>query len=185
CRRPVPSGTGPSTATRCSNARGQSSSVPSSSPTRCLTSPSTAPPRAKVRIWTLVPPARRCRERGRPAPGGWAPAATGGGPGTTYDRHVVLVLAVSDEVDDALLADWHAVRRPQLIVACGDLPFEYLSQLMNRFDAPLVFVPGNHDPDISGYRIARSGLPLRAGLPARPPWPDGAISAEQRVVDAA
>ena len=132
-----------------------------------------------------MPPARRCRERGRPAPGGWAPAATGGGPGTTYDRHVVLVLAVSDEVDDALLADWHAVRRPQLIVACGDLPFEYLGQLMNRFDAPLVFVPGNHDPDISGYRIARSGLPLRAGLPARPPWPDGAISAEQRVVDAA
>ena len=50
---------------------------------------------------------------------------------------------------------------------------------------PLVFVPGNHDPDISGYRISRAGLPLRAGLPARPPWPDGAINAEQRVVDAA
>jgi len=98
---------------------------------------------------------------------------------------VVLVLAVSDEVDDVLLADLHAVRRPQLIVACGDLPFEYLGQLMNRLDAPLVFVPGNHDPDISGYRISRAGLPLRAGLPARPPWPDGAINAEQWIVDAA
>jgi hypothetical protein len=98
---------------------------------------------------------------------------------------VVLVLAVSDEVDDVLLADLHAVRRPQLIVACGDLPFEYLGRLMDRLDVPLVFVPGNHDPDISGYRISRTGLPLRAGLPARPPWPDGAISAEQRVVDVA
>jgi calcineurin-like phosphoesterase family protein len=98
---------------------------------------------------------------------------------------VVLVLAVSDEVDDALLADAHAVRQAQLIVACGDLPFDYLGHLMNLLDLPLVFVPGNHDPDISGYRISRAGLPLRAGLPARPPWPDGAINAEQRVVDAA
>jgi Icc-related predicted phosphoesterase len=98
---------------------------------------------------------------------------------------VVLVLAVSDEVDDALLADLHAVRPAQLIVACGDLPFEYLSQLMNLLNVPLVFVPGNHDPDISGYRISRAGLPLRAGLPARPPWPAGAVNADQQVVDAA
>jgi calcineurin-like phosphoesterase family protein len=98
---------------------------------------------------------------------------------------VVLVLAVSDEVDDALLADLHAVRQAQLIVACGDLPFEYLGQLMNMLNVPLVFVPGNHDPDISGYSTSRAGLPLRAGLPATPPWPDGAISAEQRIVDAA
>jgi Icc-related predicted phosphoesterase len=56
---------------------------------------------------------------------------------------------------------------------------------MNALDVPLVFVPGNHDPDVSGYRTSRAGLTLRAGLPARPPWPDGAISAEQTVVDAA
>jgi calcineurin-like phosphoesterase family protein len=112
-----------------------------------------------------------------------APGSCGRAP--TYHRHVVLVLAVSDEVDDALLADLHAVRQAQLIVACGDLPFEYLGQLMNALNVPLVFVPGNHDPDISGYRTSRAGLPLRAGLPARLPWPDGAISAEQRVVDAA
>jgi predicted phosphodiesterase len=98
---------------------------------------------------------------------------------------VVLVLAVSDEVDDALLADPHAVRAAELIVACGDLPFEYLGRLMNTLNVPLVFVPGNHDPDVSGYRISRAGLPLRAGLPAEPPWPAGAISAERRVVDAA
>src|SRR5262249_30831515 len=56
---------------------------------------------------------------------------------------------------------------------------------MNLLNVPLVFVPGNHDPDISGYRTSRAGLSLRAGLPAEPPWPAGAISAERRVVDAA
>ena len=43
---------------------------------------------------------------------------------------------------------------------------------MNALDVPLVFVPGNHDPDLSGYRTSRAGLTLRPGLPARPPWPD-------------
>jgi len=95
------------------------------------------------------------------------------------------VLAVSDEVDTALYADAGAVREARLIVACGDLPFDYLGYLMNALDVPLVFVPGNHDPDVSGYRTSRAGLTLKAGLPARPPWPDGAVSAEQTVVDAA
>jgi len=98
---------------------------------------------------------------------------------------VVRVLAVSDEVDDALSADPTAVRGAQLILACGDLPFDYLGSLMNALDVPLVFVPGNHDPDVSGYRLSRAGLTLRAGLPARPPWPDGAVNADARVVDLA
>ncbi|HLK74720.1 MAG TPA: metallophosphoesterase, partial [Streptosporangiaceae bacterium] len=98
---------------------------------------------------------------------------------------MVRVLAVSDEVDDALVADPTAVRHAQLIVACGDLPFEYLGSLMNALDVPLVFVPGNHDPDISGYRSSRAGLTLRAGLPARPPWPDGAVNADGRIIDVA
>jgi hypothetical protein len=97
----------------------------------------------------------------------------------------VRVLAVSDEVDEALAADPGAARTAELILACGDLPFEYLGRLMNVLDIPLVFVPGNHDLDVSGFRQARSGLTLRAGLPARPPWPDGAVSADGRVVDVA
>ena len=95
------------------------------------------------------------------------------------------MLAVSDEVDSALYADVGAVRGARLIVACGDLPFDYLGYLMNALDVPLVFVPGNHDPDVSGYRTSRAGLTLKAGLPARPPWPDGAVSAERDVVEAA
>jgi hypothetical protein len=104
---------------------------------------------------------------------------------SSYDRDVLRVLAVSDEVDDALLADPTAVRGAQLILACGDLPFEYLGSLMNVLDVPLVFVPGNHDPDVSGYRSSQAGLTLKAGLPARPPWPDGAINADGRIVDVA
>jgi hypothetical protein len=98
---------------------------------------------------------------------------------------MVRVLAVSDVVDEALSANVSGVRDAELILACGDLPFEYLGSLMNRLDMPLVFVPGNHDPDVSGYRVSRGGLTLRAGLPARPPWPDGAINADGRVVDVA
>jgi Icc-related predicted phosphoesterase len=97
----------------------------------------------------------------------------------------IRVLAVSDEVDEALAADPGPARTAELILACGDLPFEYLDTLMNALDVPLVFVPGNHDRDVSGFRLARSGLTLRAGLPARPPWPDGAVNADGRVVDVA
>ncbi len=105
--------------------------------------------------------------------------------GPAYDQSVVRVLAVSDVVDEALWADVSPVRGAELIVGCGDLPFEYLGRLMNALDVPLVFVPGNHDPDVSGYQESRGGLWLRAGLPARPPWPDGAVNADGRIVDVA
>lgn len=107
------------------------------------------------------------------------------GPGSAYHRCVVRVLAVSDEVDDALCANVSLAAGAELIVGCGDLPFDYLRHLMNAFDVPLVFVPGNHDPDVSGYRLSRAGLTLRAGLPQRAPWPDGASNADGRIVDAA
>src|ERR1700753_4169113 len=97
----------------------------------------------------------------------------------------IRVLAVSDEVAEGLLADPRPVRSAQLIVACGDLPAEYLGALMNALDLPLVFVPGNHDPDQSGYRVTRSGLVTRSGFPARPPWPTGAVNADGQVVDVA
>jgi hypothetical protein len=97
----------------------------------------------------------------------------------------VCVLAVSDEPDEALAADPSAASSADLIVACGDLPFDYLDALMNALDVPLVFVPGNHDPDLSGYRTSRAGLTLRAGIPVRAPWPEGAVNADGRIVDVA
>jgi hypothetical protein len=96
---------------------------------------------------------------------------------------MVRVLAVADEVDEGLSADLGRARGAELILACGDLPFDYLAYLMNGLDVPLVFVPGNHDPDLSGFRTSRAGLTLHAGLPDTPPWPAGAINADGRVVD--
>jgi calcineurin-like phosphoesterase family protein len=106
-------------------------------------------------------------------------------PNADGSEPTVRVLAVADEVDEALCADVTPVRGTELIVACGDLPFDYLGYLMGALDAPLVFVPGNHDPDVSGYRTSRGGLSLRAGVPDEPPWPPGALNADGRVLDVA
>lgn len=98
----------------------------------------------------------------------------------------VRALVVSDEVDEGLAADpRRGTDGAQLILSCGDLPFDYLRALMDALDVPLVLVPGNHDPELGGYRIARSGLHLRAGLPAVPPSPPGAVNADGRVVEIA
>jgi hypothetical protein len=100
-------------------------------------------------------------------------------------RSSVRVLAVSDEVDQGLLAGAASVRTADLILACGDLPLDYLSSLINALATPLTFVPGNHDPDLSGCRLSRSGMLLRAGLPDHPPWPAGAFSVDGQILDVA
>jgi hypothetical protein len=94
------------------------------------------------------------------------------------------VLAVSDEVVDSL---WTAqVRRHDvdLVLGAGDLPFDYLEFLSDVLDRPCVFVPGNHDLDLAGYRSGR-GLMLRDGLPAEWPGPAGGVNVDGRVADVA
>jgi Icc-related predicted phosphoesterase len=93
------------------------------------------------------------------------------------------ILAVSDRVMDKLYSGQARQLFPDidLIIGCGDLPFYYLDFLTSAFDAPLVFVRGNHDQnfqhgadgriwrevrggvDIHGKVVARRGLIL-AGL---------------------
>ncbi|MCK5890222.1 MAG: metallophosphoesterase [Aeromicrobium sp.] len=91
---------------------------------------------------------------------------------------MVRVLAVADEV--APQVDDVRVRslRPDLVLAAGDLPWDYLEFLASCLEVPVVFVPGNHDPEIA----ARSawGGPVFDG--ARP---HGAVNADVRVVEAA
>lgn len=95
----------------------------------------------------------------------------------------VRVLALSDEVDDRLTSADMRNLAPDLIVGCGDVPFETLGHFAEVSGAPTVFVPGNHDPDLSGYRQSREGLVVHAGFVSEPPWPAGTINADGRVVE--
>jgi hypothetical protein len=60
----------------------------------------------------------------------------------------VRVLAVADEEDAALTPGRLAELRPDLVVSCGDLPLDYLDYVVSAANAPLVMVPGNHDPEL-------------------------------------
>ncbi len=94
---------------------------------------------------------------------------------------VTRILAVSDEVDEGLFGDKLRNLRPDLVLSCGDLPFNYLENLVSRADVPLLYVPGNHDPDVSPGDALWS--PLR--FEAAGPGPPGCDNVDGQVVDAA
>ncbi len=58
------------------------------------------------------------------------------------------ILTVADTVTDQLLETQSGqpfLPGIDLIIACGDLPPEYLTSLRARYDVPLLYVLGNHD----------------------------------------
>lgn len=59
------------------------------------------------------------------------------------------ILALSDEIVDFIYSPMVRERFEgvDLIVGCGDLPAAYLEYVVTQFNVPLVYVPGNHDPD--------------------------------------
>jgi predicted phosphodiesterase len=64
------------------------------------------------------------------------------------------VLAVSDQVVEriySLAANGH-FQDVSLILGCGDLPYTYLEYLVSMLNAPLYYVPGNHDPTYNPNR---------------------------------
>ena len=75
------------------------------------------------------------------------------------------ILAVADEVAPALEGSLLAQLRPDLILACGDLPFDYLEYLGTAADVPLCYVHGNHDPALD--------------VPKVPPYLPGAFEEEK------
>ncbi len=73
------------------------------------------------------------------------------------------ILAVSDEVVDRLytLAADHYFDDVDLLLGCGDLPYEYLEYLLTIGKLPLYYVPGNHDPV---YQEAVCDLKAEGGI---------------------
>ncbi|MPZ67912.1 MAG: metallophosphoesterase [Actinobacteria bacterium] len=55
------------------------------------------------------------------------------------------VLAISDEVLGEGYRKMFGDLDVDLVVSCGDLPHDYLEDVMNELMVPLVWVPGNHD----------------------------------------
>jgi uncharacterized protein len=62
------------------------------------------------------------------------------------------VLAISDQIIDRLYSTSVPETYPdiEMILSCGDLPYEYLEFLVSIYNIPLLYVPGNHDP---GYNL--------------------------------
>jgi calcineurin-like phosphoesterase family protein len=83
-----------------------------------------------------------------------------------------------------LWTDAVRAHRVDLIIGAGDLPYEYLGFVAGALDRPCVFVPGNHDPDLSGF-TRHGGLSMRSGFPEPWPGPAGGINADGRVVEVA
>jgi Calcineurin-like phosphoesterase len=103
-------------------------------------------------------------------------------------RRVTRILAIADEVADALYGETLQKLRPDLIVSCGDLPADYMENLLTRAGVPLVYVLGNHDPDATLPTHSPSAwLPPMARADADiddrvPAGPEGGDSAEGRIV---
>ncbi len=57
------------------------------------------------------------------------------------------ILTVSDRVEQTLLEQGNSClpAPPDIILACGDLPPEYLTKLREIYAVPLYFIKGNHD----------------------------------------
>jgi Icc-related predicted phosphoesterase len=69
---------------------------------------------------------------------------------------MVRVLAVADEEIPAVESRTRDLS-VDLVLAAGDLPWDYLEALVSQLDAPAAYVPGNHDPR-TGRGVGPAGL---------------------------
>ena len=91
------------------------------------------------------------------------------------------ILAIADEVDEGLYGEKLRRLRPDLVLSAGDLSFDYLEYIVSRLDVPLLYVPGNHDPELRS--AAPTWEPMRAATPKL--GPQGCDNVDGRVIAAA
>lgn len=86
---------------------------------------------------------------------------------------------MADEVDDFLHGDKLETLSPDFIVSCGDLPFDYLEYLVTSLGVPLVYVPGNHDPNVKPIDTTFVALDHRLPIPG----PEGCDNVDGRITE--
>jgi hypothetical protein len=96
------------------------------------------------------------------------------------------ILAVADEVDESLGGEALAQLRPDLVLSAGDLPFDYLEYLVTVLNVPLLYVPGNHDPDLRERREELAWPPsIQLKDSGDPVGPLGCTNVDGRIEDVA
>lgn len=93
---------------------------------------------------------------------------------------MVRVLAVADEVVDHFGPQTWRDLAPDLVLSAGDLPWDYLEAVADATGVPLLFVPGNHDPELRSA-TRRTGW----SESAPPPPPRGTTCVDERVLTVA
>lgn len=93
------------------------------------------------------------------------------------------VLVVADEISPAIHDVSVRRLRPDLVLGAGDLPWDYLEFLSSVLDVPVVFVPGNHDPEVEAPLSGFRGWMTGNGLPASDPHPWGCLNADESIID--
>jgi len=60
----------------------------------------------------------------------------------------VKILAVSDQALERMytLSSSGHFRDVELVIGCGDMPYEYLEYIVTVLNVQMLYVPGNHDP---------------------------------------
>ena len=98
---------------------------------------------------------------------------------------MVRVLVIADEVASNLHVRTLRDLAPELVLSAGDLPWDYLEYVASAVDAPMLFVPGNHDPEIQRRRRDPDDADIGNGIPCNAPRPWGAVNVDQQVREAA
>jgi Icc-related predicted phosphoesterase len=82
-------------------------------------------------------------------------------------------------VDEYLNGEKFETLRPDIIVSCGDLAFDYLEFLVSSFNVPLLYVPGNHDPSVKRADTTWMALEQEGPIPG----PEGCDNLDGRVME--